>query len=52
MASHSICFVMLPLLIIAIILYYGAGNPMVGAIEAVEVVAGVEDYKASWQVSI
>ena len=50
MATHSICFVMLPLLIIAIILYYGAGNPMVGAIEAVEVVAGVEDYKASWQV--
>ena len=30
-ATHSICFVILPLLSIAFILYYGAGNPMAGS---------------------
>lgn len=33
-ATHSVCFVMLPLLTIACILYYGAGNPIAGGYSA------------------
>lgn len=31
--TRMICFIMLPLLLIAIILFYGAGNPILGSVE-------------------
>ncbi len=53
-ATHSICFVMLPLLTVAFILYYAAGNPMAGGsnVEAIMDATEGSDYEyASWQVT-
>jgi hypothetical protein len=50
-ATHSVCFVMLPLLTVAFILYYAAGNPMAGgsAVEAIMDATEGSDYEyASW----
>jgi hypothetical protein len=54
-ATHFVCFTMLPLLTVAFILYYAAGNPMAGGatVEAImDATEGLDYYEyASWQVT-
>lgn len=54
-ATHFVCFTMLPLLTVAFILYYAAGNPTAGGatVEAImDATEGLDNYEyASWQVT-
>jgi hypothetical protein len=46
-ASHSIMFVMMPLLLLAIILYYGFSNPLTGGKRVIPNIDG-ETFQGSW----
>jgi hypothetical protein len=46
-ATHSFVFVMMPLLFVAIILYYAAGNPLTGGVRREQLIESGE-FQGSW----
>ena len=47
-ATHSFLFVMVPLLLLAIILYYGTGNPMTAGAKRIEQLTATGKFQGSW----
>eukprot|EP00577_Skeletonema_sp_RCC1716_P003879 CAMPEP_0113387966 /NCGR_PEP_ID=MMETSP0013_2-20120614/8829_1 /TAXON_ID=2843 ORGANISM="Skeletonema costatum, Strain 1716" /NCGR_SAMPLE_ID=MMETSP0013_2 /ASSEMBLY_ACC=CAM_ASM_000158 /LENGTH=1582 /DNA_ID=CAMNT_0000270919 /DNA_START=159 /DNA_END=4907 /DNA_ORIENTATION=- /assembly_acc=CAM_ASM_000158 len=47
-ATHSVMFVMMPLLFVAIILYYACGNPLTGGKGEVAALIESGDFQGSW----